>query len=221
MYQGMQPGQNGGMPGMGAPLQSYISAINGLPGFGGIPAQQLIQALMSGYAGVPMAQQPTGTQAPGMATQQPITNTTAPTTGPTNDANSRRSRGADRARRRSEAKEAAVSGSGAYPRARGEGYGEGGDGGETGGGGPGDPGGVSDSGMGMAGEGTEGSGDEGGGMYAKGGPVRALSGPNPRGPDDGYAALDRGEFVVRAKQAKKHKGLLHSINSGRYGNKKI
>lgn len=89
-YMGMQPGQMGGMAGMGAPIQSYMSAINGLPGFGGIPAQQLIQALMSGYAGVPMAQQPTGAQAPGMTTQTPVMNTTAPTTstgGPTRDAN--------------------------------------------------------------------------------------------------------------------------------------
>lgn len=65
-YQGMQPGAINPAPGMGAPQQSYMPAIQGLPGFGGVPANQLIQSLMQGYAGVPMAQQATGAQAPGM-----------------------------------------------------------------------------------------------------------------------------------------------------------
>jgi hypothetical protein len=66
MYAGMQPGampgatSAGGMP--TAPMQSYMPAVNGLP------AGQLIQSLMAGYAGVPMATQPTGATAPGMGT---------------------------------------------------------------------------------------------------------------------------------------------------------
>lgn len=41
--------------------------------------------------------------------------------------------------------------------------------------------------------------------YAKGGPVTAsrMIGPNPPGPDDGYAALDAGEHVVTAKDVRK------------------
>lgn len=41
--------------------------------------------------------------------------------------------------------------------------------------------------------------------YAQGGIVKGLLGKNPPGPDDGYAALDRGEYVVRA-DAVKHYG---------------
>lgn len=72
-YQGMQPGALPAMPGMGPPIASYMPAINGMQGFGGLPASQLIQALMSGYAGMPMAQQPTGAQAPGMSQLPQVT----------------------------------------------------------------------------------------------------------------------------------------------------
>lgn len=58
------------------------------------------------------------------------------------------------------------------------------------------------------------------GMYARGGMVRGLLGPNPPGPDDGFAGLDRGEFVVRKEQAKKHRGLLHAINAGKVSKKR-
>ena len=41
--------------------------------------------------------------------------------------------------------------------------------------------------------------------YADGGIVKGLLGKNPAGPDDGYGALDKGEYVVRA-DAVKHYG---------------
>ena len=56
--------------------------------------------------------------------------------------------------------------------------------------------------------------------YARGGMVRGLIGPNPPGPDDGMAMLDRGEFVVRKKQAAKHRGLLEAINKGKVSKRK-
>ncbi len=40
------------------------------------------------------------------------------------------------------------------------------------------------------------------GGYAKGGEVTDVTGPNPPGPDDGVAALDKGEFVIRKDAAK-------------------
>ena len=46
----------------------FIVAYPWSPGFGGQSAGQLIQSLMAGYAGVPMATQPTGATAPGMGT---------------------------------------------------------------------------------------------------------------------------------------------------------
>lgn len=58
------------------------------------------------------------------------------------------------------------------------------------------------------------------GMYARGGSVNKLMGPNPPGPDDGFAGLQRGEFVVRAKEAEKHRGLLDAINKGKVSKKK-
>lgn len=61
---------------------------------------------------------------------------------------------------------------------------------------------------------AERGGYEGSGMYAKGGTVNALIGPDPPGPDDGFGALDRGEYVVRAAAAKRHRGLLEAINRG-------
>lgn len=64
-----------------------------------------------------------------------------------------------------------------------------------------------ETGGGMSGSDGNGGGfggDSGDG-YAKGGKVtkKRLSGPNPKGPDDGYAALDEGEFVINAKSAKR------------------
>jgi hypothetical protein len=79
----------------------------------------------------------------------------------------------------------------------------------------GDDGGMGDAGPdGIGGDGNNGAGDADG--FARGGPVSAgrLAGPNPPGPDDGHAALDAGEYVVRASQAKKYQGLLSAINSG-------
>ena len=56
--------------------------------------------------------------------------------------------------------------------------------------------------------------------YADGGPVdgAGLAGPNPPGPDDGYAALDGGEFVVRQSQAQRpdYASVLEQINQGTY-----
>lgn len=62
---------------------------------------------------------------------------------------------------------------------------------------------------GVGGTGSDGSGGGfGGGSgdgYAKGGKVtkNRLRGPNPKGPDDGYAALDEGEYIINAKAAKR------------------
>ena len=54
--------------------------------------------------------------------------------------------------------------------------------------------------------------------YYKGGEVthNRLRGHDPQGPDDGYAALDAGEYVVKKSAVKKHRGLLEDINAGRY-----
>lgn len=56
--------------------------------------------------------------------------------------------------------------------------------------------------------------------YADGGEVdgAGLAGPNPPGPDDGFAALDGGEFVVRQAQAQRpeYASILDQINQGTY-----
>jgi hypothetical protein len=54
--------------------------------------------------------------------------------------------------------------------------------------------------------------------YAMGGVVDELAGPNPPGPDDGFAALDGGEFVVQAQQAQRpeYASVLEEINQGTY-----
>jgi len=50
---------------------------------------------------------------------------------------------------------------------------------------------------------------------AKGGPVKTLGGPDPAGPDDGYAALDKGEYVVKKSAAKKvGSKAMNAINKG-------
>ena len=54
--------------------------------------------------------------------------------------------------------------------------------------------------------------------YMDGGPVNALAGPNPPGPDDGFAALDQGEFVVKQDQAQRpdYAPILDQMNAGTY-----
>lgn len=63
-----------------------------------------------------------------------------------------------------------------------------------------------------------GSRDAGGDGFAQGGHVsmQRLQGPNPEGPDDGYAALKDGEFVINDKAVKKYGiELMQAINSGK------
>jgi hypothetical protein len=59
---------------------------------------------------------------------------------------------------------------------------------------------------------------------AKGGEVsmQHLQGPDPEGPDDGYAALKMGEFVINDKAVKKYGiELMHAINSGKISKGKL
>ena len=70
---------------------------------------------------------------------------------------------------------------------------------------------------GMAGE-TGGPDTMGfGGEYAKGGMVKMKPQiNNPPGPDDGYAALDNGEYVIRKKAVKKYgANIFEQINAGK------
>lgn len=70
---------------------------------------------------------------------------------------------------------------------------------------------------GMAGE-TGGPDTMGfGGEYAKGGKVNMKPQKyNPPGPDDGYAALDNGEYVIRKKAVKKYgANIFEQINAGK------
>ena len=56
------------------------------------------------------------------------------------------------------------------------------------------------------------------GDLATGGPVTPnhLHGPNPRGPDDGYTALQKGEYVIKKSAVNKYgQGLLDAINQGK------
>lgn len=58
-------------------------------------------------------------------------------------------------------------------------------------------------------------GKDGADGFADGGFVTRglLSGPNPKGPDDGYAGLDEGEFVLKKSAVKKlGRGLLDRLN---------
>jgi hypothetical protein len=58
--------------------------------------------------------------------------------------------------------------------------------------------------------------------YAKGGMVRGLLGPNPKGPDDGFAMVQRGEYVIKKSAVNKYgRGLLDMINEGKVPAKKI
>jgi len=88
-------------------------------------------------------------------------------------------------------------------------------------------GGYGGGGDGAAGRGEPG-GDRGGwgrgGGYAKGGYVsmQHLGGPDPMGPDDGYAALKDGEFVINDKAVKKYGiELMNAINSGKISKGKL
>ncbi len=61
------------------------------------------------------------------------------------------------------------------------------------------------------------------GLY-KGGHVsmQHLGGPDPEGPDDGYAALKDGEFVINDKAVKKYGiELMNAINSGKISKGKL
>jgi hypothetical protein len=95
----------------------------------------------------------------------------------------------------------------------------------TGGGGGGDGGGIGvGDGDGSVGDSDGGgAGDAGDGVgYAMGGMVNSLLGPNPAGPDDGMAALDRGEYVIKKSAVNKYgRGLLDMINEGKMPAKKI
>jgi hypothetical protein len=60
--------------------------------------------------------------------------------------------------------------------------------------------------------------------YAQGGHVSMmhLGGPDPMGPDDGYAALKDGEFVINDKAVKKYGiELMQAINSGKISKGKL
>ena len=92
-------------------------------------------------------------------------------------------------------------------------------GGSQGGGGMGgDGGGASNSNPGDPGRGG------GGAHLAKGGYVsmQHLGGPDPEGPDDGYASLKDGEFVINDKAVKKYGiELMNAINSGKISKGKL
>lgn len=62
-----------------------------------------------------------------------------------------------------------------------------------------------------------GPGGSGTGGQAKGGfiTMRDLHGPDPSGPDDGFTALDAGEYVIRADAVRKYgRNFLDAINRG-------
>lgn len=93
--------------------------------------------------------------------------------------------------------------------------------------GSGGGGGNRDGGIGGSNPGDTGRGGGGahvGGGYAKGGHVSMmnLQGPDPAGPDDGYAALKDGEYVINDKAVKKYGiELMEAINSGKISNGKL
>jgi hypothetical protein len=71
---------------------------------------------------------------------------------------------------------------------------------------------------------TDFSGMDSGDGYAQGGYVsmQHLGGPDPEGPDDGYAALKDGEFVINDKAVKKYGiELMNAINSGKISKGKL
>jgi hypothetical protein len=92
----------------------------------------------------------------------------------------------------------------------------------SGGGGGNRDGGIGGSSPGDPGRG--GGGAHAGGGYAKGGHVsmQRLQGPDPAGPDDGYAALKDGEYVINDKAVKKYGiELMNAINSGKISKGKL
>jgi len=92
----------------------------------------------------------------------------------------------------------------------------------SGGGGGNRDGGIGGSSPGDPGRG--GGGAHAGGGYAKGGHVsmQRLQGPNPAGPDDGYAALKDGEYVINDKAVTKYGiELMEAINSGKISKGKL
>ena len=91
-------------------------------------------------------------------------------------------------------------------------------GGNDSGGGGGNTGGSDTGGSGIGGDGTGTGGDGDGAGYAKGGKVHKhkLKGPDPKGPDEGHAPLQSGEFVVRKSAVDKYgQGLLSALNQGK------
>ena len=90
-------------------------------------------------------------------------------------------------------------------------------------------GGRSGDGGGVATGGNNGDASGGGdrgtrGGFAQGGYVsmQHLGGPDPEGPDDGYAALKDGEFVINDKAVKKYGiELMQAINSGKISKGKL
>ena len=63
------------------------------------------------------------------------------------------------------------------------------------------------------------AGGFGEGQYAHGGKVNRnhLTGPDPKGPDDGYGALQGGEYVIKKAAVRKYgEGMLGKINSGKF-----
>ena len=90
-------------------------------------------------------------------------------------------------------------------------------------------GGRSGDGGGVATGGNNGDASGGGdrgtrGGFAQGGHVSMmhLQGPDPEGPDDGYAALKDGEFVINDKAVKKYGiELMQAINSGKISKGKL
>ena len=94
-----------------------------------------------------------------------------------------------------------------------------------GGGGPGnDASGIGSQGGDAAGNtgGGPGTGAVGDTAFAKGGMVRNLLGPDPKGSDDGLGYLDKGEYVIKKSSVKKYgRGLLDMINDGKVPAKKM
>lgn len=76
------------------------------------------------------------------------------------------------------------------------------------------------AGMGNFGGGSDSFGE---GQYAKGGKVNmAPQKYDPPGPDDGYAALDNGEFVIRKSAVKKYgANIFEKINAGKIPAKRL
>ena len=54
--------------------------------------------------------------------------------------------------------------------------------------------------------------------YWQGGTIQpnSITGPKPNSPDDGYAPVQAGEFVVRQPEAERYANVLQAINNGTY-----